>query len=81
MNRDDIKLVGEFAIALLVLCALAALLAAPLFGLDYASCRSQATRMGMAQTWGPLQGCMVEYTPGKWIAIERFRAVDAEVRR
>jgi hypothetical protein len=44
--------------------------------IDTASCYSQARKMGFNSSWGPLQGCMVEFKPGKWIAIERYRAVD-----
>lgn len=39
-------------------------------------CKSQASVMKMRATWGPVQGCMVEHKPDKWIAIERYRAID-----
>lgn len=43
---------------------------------DSASCSSRASKMGMPKSWGPLQGCMIEYKPGKWIDIDRYRAID-----
>lgn len=41
-----------------------------------ASCSSRSEKMGVRSAWGPLQGCMIEYRPGKWIDINRYRAFD-----
>jgi len=46
------------------------------FWIDSASCASRAERMGMAHSWGPLQGCMIEYKPKQWINIDKYRAVN-----
>jgi len=44
--------------------------------LEFATCSSRAERMDMAHSWGPLQGCMIEYKPKQWIHIKNYRAVD-----
>jgi len=41
-----------------------------------AACHSRAERMGLTCSYGPLQGCMVEVSPGKWIPLESYRVGD-----
>ncbi len=35
---------------------------------------------GMATTWGPVQGCQVEVSPGRFIPEDRVREVDLQPR-
>ena len=39
-------------------------------------CESKATKMGVNHEFKIGQGCMIEYAPGKWIDIEKYRIVD-----
>jgi len=48
----------------------------PCFALADWSCKSQAKVMGMSATYGPIQGCMIEHKPGKWVPLESYRALD-----
>ncbi len=50
----------------------------PLFcliaGLNYAQCSSQASKMELEYSWGPLQDCMVR-VDGKFMPIESYKVV------
>lgn len=39
------------------------------------SCQSQAKLMGFRHDWGPLQGCMIEPTPGQWVPLKNYRVL------
>ena len=71
MSRDDKFMVVLFVAAFAVLAALS-------WGWNAWECSSKARVMGFDSSWGPVQGCAVEYKPGKWIPLERYRAVDDE---
>ena len=43
---------------------------------DFYSCKTKAGAMGFPMTWGPVQGCMIEYAPGHSILLDKFRAID-----
>jgi hypothetical protein len=61
-----------------ILISVVALAAVAIGGLVWASasCESKWARSGMHHTWGPVQGCMIEVQPGKWIPEERWREFD-----
>lgn len=42
------------------------------YGENYFSCKSKASKQGMECSWGPYQGCMVRTEKG-WIDYERLR--------
>lgn len=46
--------------------------------IDWATCSAKADRMDIDSDYGPIQGCMVEARPGKWVPLERYRVVDDE---
>lgn len=71
---DELKQVVFVVIVFLVI-PIAAIVGAAML-LDSASCASRSKQMGMAHSWGPLQGCMIEYKPRQWIDIKKFRATD-----
>ncbi len=68
MNDDYV-----FWIAAGLICILTG---ASLIALDSWGCSSKADAMGFRHTYGPVKGCIVEYKPGKWIPLERYRAID-----
>lgn len=37
------------------------------------SCSSRASKMGKTSSYGPIQGCMIEYQPGFWVPIDQYR--------
>jgi len=61
---------AKFFGSMIGLCALLYLLALALLS---NTCHTQARIMGMRSDWGFMQGCMIEYKPGKWIPIGNFR--------
>lgn len=40
---------------------------------DYSACNRKAALMSLNYSWGPLQGCMVEYKKNKWVDIKAIR--------
>lgn len=71
MYVDDIKLI----------CILAAVIITPIAGIlglgmwvDFASCASQASKMELASSWGPLQDCMVQ-VDGKFMPLKSYKVV------
>lgn len=49
--------------------------------LAYAECKAKADVLGFAHSWGPIQGCAIEYKPGKWAPIERYRVLDEDAEQ
>lgn len=47
--------------------------------LDAATCHSKARAMGFNSTWGPLQGCMVEYSPGQYWPLDSVRIINGRI--
>lgn len=43
-------------------------------------CGTMARVMGFRSSWGPVQGCMIEHAPGKWVPIERFRVIEDDAQ-
>lgn len=39
------------------------------------SCANTATAMGMRYNFAMMQGCMIEYAPGKWVPLDNYRVV------
>ena len=39
-------------------------------------CSSQWSRSGLATSWGPIQGCVVELPDGRWIPADRVREIE-----
>jgi Tfp pilus assembly protein PilE len=66
---------GLTLIELLILLACVLIMVGAVAG-PYLACTSQGKVMGKQTDWKPFQGCMVEYEPGKWVPMERYRVVD-----
>ena len=45
------------------------------FSLPAFSCRQKAAMMNMRHDWGPIQGCMIEPTPGQWVSLNNYRVL------
>ena len=67
MKNDHIALWLNLALLLVIGCGSCA------YG-NY-SCSSRASRMGLAYSWGPVEGCMVKTRQG-WRPIEAIREID-----
>lgn len=39
-------------------------------------CNAGWARSGMATSWGPIQGCLVQVGPNRWIPSDRVRETD-----
>lgn len=44
------------------------------------SCSSKWARSGMASSWGPVQGCLVQLPDGRWMPDERVREIEITPR-
>ena len=64
-------LVPELFLAAGVLSVVAAAFVAPPY-----TCAAKAEAMGLKHRYSLTTGCMVEYKPGKWIAIAQYRVID-----
>lgn len=49
--------------------------------LSSASCSAAWSKSGMATSWGPIQGCLVQTPSGRWVPAERVREIDLEPRK
>jgi hypothetical protein len=65
--------IDRLAAGLIVLALFCSLLGA-CFWVVGQSCEAKARKMGMAHSYAPLQGCMIEHAPGRWVDIKRYRA-------
>lgn len=57
-----------------LLIGLLALLMVPVGFVTYAACGSQATKMDLQYSWGPLQDCMVN-VDGKWMLLDSYKVI------
>jgi hypothetical protein len=69
---DDQRSAGIQAIVGLLMLAIVLLLA---WAYESWSCGRQWKRSGMKTSWGPVQGCLVETSAGRWIPEDRVRAL------
>lgn len=64
------------ALAAIIGCiVLLFLLGAAGWGCESWTCGRSWKRSGMKTSWGPVQGCLVEVAPGRWIPEDRVRAL------
>lgn len=74
------RLVGEISfvgLVVLLLLVLAFILSLP-FLADWWKCSSRWSTSGVQSSYGPIQGCLVEVKPGRWVPDDRVREVDLE---
>lgn len=45
-----------------------------------ASCKAAWAQSGLATSWGPIQGCLVQTPSGRWLPEDRARETDLEPR-
>lgn len=72
MNKDNLVPAGVCAGILVAIVSAA-------WAVVYAErtlCESRAEVMGVRHMWGPRIGCMIEYKPGRWILMDRYRGAD-----
>lgn len=66
----------RFDVSLLVgLVVMVTAMLATVYTLSDLKCSNQADKMGMRSDFGPLQGCMIEHQPGKWIPLKNYRVL------
>jgi len=70
------NVIFNFAIVVSEFVAFILFLFVPIATIDYYGCKSKVEKMNMHGSWGAIQGCMVEHTPGKWIPIDNYRVVE-----
>jgi len=68
MDSDDMKFIAWTGFGVVLVIALA-------MGADSYSCRSKWEASGMAVSWGPIQGCLIQPEDGKWIPAENYREI------
>lgn len=73
MRKDDVVSLGVWMVCMFIMVVP---VIAIIWGGQALSCRAKANAMKMDYTYGPLQGCMIEHAPGKWIDIERYRVIE-----
>jgi hypothetical protein len=61
-----------------VILGIGAIISAPALMLAYAACASQASKMELDHSWGPLQDCMVK-VDGKWMPLDSYKVVKLRV--
>lgn len=42
----------------------------------YYSCHAQWAESGMATSWGPVQGCLIQRPDGRWIPDSNYRELE-----
>ena len=45
------------------------------------SCSSRWADSGLKSSWGPVKGCLVKTSSGRWVPDDRVRDVDLEPRK
>lgn len=68
MDRSDVSLLAGLVVVVTAIFA-------GIYILSDFTCSNQADKMGMRSDYGPLQGCMIEHQPGKWIPLKNYRAM------
>jgi hypothetical protein len=71
MDWDFVKIFGGVFGSVAVLVAL---LVWGMANVDRAACKSQAAQMGFQQSWGMLQGCMIQVR-GQWLPIGNYKII------
>lgn len=63
-----------FLVIVGIMIAIIAIITAPVMMMVAASCSSQASKMELEHSWGPLQDCMVR-VDGKWMPLDSYKVV------
>lgn len=66
-----------FGAVLLLVCVGGALFGAPVAALESYACSSQANKMRLEHSWGPLQDCMVR-VDGRWLPLANYRVIQGQ---
>lgn len=69
-KKQGFTLIEVMIVLAIIAILLAAIVLAPF------KCAAKWERSGMATEWGPIQGCMVEVEPGRWLPDERVREIE-----
>lgn len=66
---------AEFLATIVVAAVIGVLVVLCMWG-SSVSCHSSWAKSGMATSWGPIQGCLVQTKDGHWIPEDRYREIN-----